>query len=188
MLNSRDLCLLDHLPGLIEAGIDSLKIEGRMKSMGYVGAVVRIYRAALDWIWQQSQAGVDLSQQQLPDNFHGEMLKVGTRGWTENFFDSPPGAADMMHDTMRIEQPWAPVGIVRQPNPLLVEARNVLESGDSVEYLGKQLNTIPVTVTQMRLENGQEITRANPGNRFFLTTEPPLESPELLAIIRKKLS
>ena len=48
ILNSRDLCLLDHLPGLIEAGIDSLKIEGRMKSRYYLAAVTRIYRAAID--------------------------------------------------------------------------------------------------------------------------------------------
>jgi U32 family peptidase len=50
IFNSRDLCLLGQLPALIDAGVDSIKIEGRMKSVGYVGAVVRIYRLALDWI------------------------------------------------------------------------------------------------------------------------------------------
>jgi putative protease len=48
VMNSRDLCLAEHLPALINAGIDSLKIEGRMKSVYYVAAVTRIYRAALD--------------------------------------------------------------------------------------------------------------------------------------------
>ena len=50
IFNSRDLCLLQRLPELVSAGVDSIKIEGRMKSIGYVGSVVRLYRAALDWI------------------------------------------------------------------------------------------------------------------------------------------
>lgn len=187
IFNSRDLCLLNRLPELVVAGVDSIKIEGRMKSMGYVGSVVRLYRAALDWIKEQQDIGIAAEDQKLPNIFHEEMLKIGTRGWTENFIDGPPDAEDMMYDSMRMEQLWAPVGIVRKICPCLIETRNVLECGDFIEYIGKGLNTIEVTVRSMKLENGQEVTRANPGSSLFITTEPPLVSPEIHAILRKKM-
>ncbi|MFZ5797762.1 MAG: peptidase U32 family protein [Thermodesulfobacteriota bacterium] len=186
IFNSRDLCLLRRLPELVGAGVDSLKIEGRMKAVGYVGGIVRVYRAALDWIGEQLAAGKSPDQLVLPEIFADEIGKVGTRGQTENFFVGPPNAADMLHDRMRLEQPWVPVGIVRQVDPLVIETRNVLAQGDQVEYLGPGLRTISCTVTSMVLAAGDRIDRANPGNRVLLSTQPEIPEPELLAIFRKK--
>ncbi len=187
IFNSRDLCLLNRLPELIAAGADSIKIEGRMKSMGYVGAIVRVYRAALDFIEDELQTGTALSAIKLPKIFDREIAKIGTRGQTENFFDAPPTSEDMLYDTMRSRQPYAPVGIVRQSEPLLVEARNVLEIGDQVEYLGRELTPFLCSVTAMTNEAGNPVARANPGNRVVLTTAPVLPGPEELAILRKQL-
>ena len=69
IFNSRDLCLLNQLPALVDAGVDSIKIEGRMKSVGYVGAVVRLYRLALDWIEQQLFLGEPAVSLILPRSF-----------------------------------------------------------------------------------------------------------------------
>ena len=186
IFNSKDLCLLNRLPELITAGADSLKIEGRMKAIGYVGGVVRVYRAALDWIKAQIDNGADVAELVLPSSFTDEIHKLGTRGWTENFFDSPPDESAMIHDRMRIEQPWVPVGIVRQEEPLVIETRNVLETGDSIEYMGRNLETISCKVVKISLEDGCKIDRANPGNRIIISTEPVILKPELSSILRKK--
>ncbi len=187
IFNSKDLCLLKRLPELVDVGVDSIKIEGRMKSVGYVSSIVRIYRAALDWIEEQRKMKVPLEKQILPDRFHQEIIKTGTRGWTENFIDGPPDAADMMHDTMRLGQPWAPVGIIRGQEPLFIEVRNVLKCGDLIEYLGKNMETVPVRVELMTLENGKHVERANPGNTVFIKTEPPVKDPETHGIFRKNM-
>ena len=186
IFNSQDLCLLNRLPELIAAGADSLKIEGRMKAVGYVGGVVRVYRAALDWIKDRVENGAVIEELALPEYFGEEIRKLGTRGWTENFFDGPPDESDMLHDRMRVEQEWVPAGIVRQTESLLIETRNVLELGNTVEYMGRNLETTKCTVVSISLEDGCEIDRANPGNRVIINTEPVIFKPELNSIIRKK--
>lgn len=187
IFNSQDLCLLSRLPELIGAGADSLKIEGRMKAVGYVGGVVRVYRAALDWIRDRMLRGADVADLVLPPYFTDEIHKLGTRGWTENFFAGTPDESAMMHDRMRMEQPWVPVGIVRQAEPLVIETRNVLEIGDSIEYMGRNLATTICTVTGITGEDGGETARVNPGNRVVITTEPVIGAPEPDTILRKKV-
>ncbi|WP_457572774.1 peptidase U32 family protein [Desulfolithobacter sp.] len=188
IFNSQDLCLLPRLPELVEAGIDSIKIEGRMKSMGYVGSVVRVYRAALDWIGSRLQAGEELRKIILPHNFSEEIEKTGTRGQTQNFFDGRPSADAMLYDTMRTSQGFAPVGIVRGIRPLEIEIRNLLRTGDRVEYLGRGMETVSCVVTGMIGAQGEELDRANPGNRVILRTEPELNQAEVHGILRKNMN
>jgi len=188
IFNSRDLCLLERLPELIGIGVDAIKIEGRMKSMGYVGAVVRVYRAALTYIAEQLFLQKDIQKIVLPRAFRNEMNKIGTRGWTENFFEGPPSSEDMLYATMRTAQSHAPVGIVRSVEPLLIEARNVLESGDQVEYLGRALEPVACTVLSMATEDGLPTDRANPGNRVVIVTDPVLQEPEIYSILRKQVN
>jgi len=187
IFNSRDLCLLGRLPALIDAGVDSIKIEGRMKSVGYVGAVVRLYRLALDWIREQLFSGQSAVSLVLPAPFHKELRKIGTRGQTENFFSANPSSADMLYDRMRLEQRYVPVGIVRAVAPLLIETRHVLVLGDRVEYLGRAIEPDTVTVSALYLEDGTPLSRANPGHRVILQTDPPLASIETQSLLRKHI-
>jgi hypothetical protein len=76
---------------------------------------------------------------------------------------------------------------VRASTPLLIEARNVLTRGDSIEYLGRELKPITCTVVTMTTVDGEPKERANPGNRIILTTSPALEAPEINAVLRKRL-
>jgi len=187
IFNSRDLCLLNRLPELVAAGVDSLKIEGRMKSVGYVGGVVRVYRAALDWIGERLGTGASVAGLTLPEYYADEILKFGTRGQTENFFAGPPAGVGMLFDRTRLEQEWAPVGIVSQADPLVIETRNVLEIGDLIEYMGCGFVTVGCTVTGMAMADGAPIYRANPGQTVRLTTDPPVPEPEQLCLIRKRI-
>ncbi|WP_417911842.1 peptidase U32 family protein [Candidatus Electronema sp. TJ] len=187
IFNSRDLCLLFRLPELAAAGIDSVKIEGRMKSVGYVGAAVRLYRAALDYVKERREAGAAWEEIVLPPAFADEIAKVGTRGQTENFFSSAPSSLAMLYDRMREIQPCTPVGIVRGSNPLLLETRNVLEAGDQLEYLGRRLEPETCTVRAMSAADGVPLQRANPGSLILLTVDPPLaDGAEVNALFRKQ--
>jgi putative protease len=187
IFNARDLCLLGQLPTLIAAGVDSIKLEGRMKSAGYVGAVVRVYRLALDWIKEQLFLGLSLDSLVLPEAFHKEMSKIGTRGQTENFFTANPSSKDMLYDRMRLEQNYVPVGIIRTASPLLIETRYGIACGEQVEYLGRAIEPTTVTIIGMQLEDGTPLVKANPGSLVVLQTDPPLLSAERLSILRKEI-
>jgi putative protease len=188
IFNSRDLCLLQQLPSLVALGVDSIKIEGRMKSTGYLAGAVRVYRAALDYIQEQRSLGFPWQEIQLPPLFQQEINKVGTRGQTENFFFETPSYTTMLYDTIREKQPYVPVAMIRALDPLLIEARNVLEEGECIEYLGQRVEPVVCTVVSMYAVDGTRKQRANPGNHVLLVTDPVLENLNVNAIFRKKMT
>ncbi|MDP3481028.1 MAG: U32 family peptidase [Desulfoprunum sp.] len=187
IFNSKDLCLLDVLPELVAAGVDSLKIEGRMKSIFYVGGVVRVYRAALDFLKElPAEAWRQPEQIKLPEILMGELLKTGTRGATENFIRERPGAGEMLYDTPRAEQFCEPIAVIRNAGERpLVEVRNTLLAGELAEYMGRGMELVPLRITAMHNERFEAISRANPGERVVLTTEPPLIQGEVNDILRR---
>ncbi|KAF0189991.1 MAG: collagenase-like [Desulfobulbaceae bacterium] len=188
IFNSKDLCLLERLPELVASGVNSLKIEGRMKSIFYVGGVVRIYRAALDYLAAlPAEAWLEPAAIALPAIFKAEIAKIGTRGATENFIDERPGGGEMIYDASREQQNVLPVAVIRDAGEQpLVEARNVLKTGEVIEYMLPGIEVMAVTVVAMRTEKGEEIIRANPGNRVFLTTEPSLSFGAVNGILRRQ--
>lgn len=188
IFNSKDLCLLERLPELVAAGVDSLKIEGRMKSIFYVGGVVRIYRAALDFLATlPAEAWRDPAAIVLPEIFRQEIARTGTRGTTENFIDQPPDGGDMVYHASREVQTVHPVAVIREEGDSpLVEARNVLQTGEVIEYMLPGIEVIELKVVAMRTEQGEERTRANPGNMVFLTTEPLLSGGLRNGILRRQ--
>lgn len=188
IFNSRDLCLLNRLPELIAAGVDSLKIEGRMKSVYYVGAVLRTYRAALDDLaarWPK-EAGAPLPK--VDPKFAAELLKVGNRGYTENFLDETPGPGEMLYDRSHIAPTHEPTGIVREADGSpLVEMRNQLFPGNEIEYLGKGLHSTFHRVEKICNDQNEEIPKANPGHLVRLTLAPIPEGWETGALLRRKI-
>ena len=183
IFNAKDLCLLNRLPELIRAGADSLKIEGRMKSVYYVGAITRLYRAALDF-WKGQ--GLDAV---LPEAFREELLKIGSRGYTENFCDQPPTTADMLYDGPQLSYDYAPVGIVRQAGPQpVIETRNPIVVGDCLEYLGRGLVNTAHTVLSLTGQGGVPLSRANPNNLITLSLDPAPVACEANGLFRKKMA
>lgn len=187
IFNSKDLCLLQGLPELVASGADSLKIEGRMKSIFYVGGVTRIYRAALDYLKElPEEAWVNPAEIKLPEILATEIAKTGTRGGTDNFFKQVPGGSEMIYTTTRVDMEVEPVAVIRKEGAApLVEARNVLETGDTIEYMLPAMECIPLLVQRMETEKGEETVRANPGNRVLLYTDPPLGQGRLNGILRR---
>ncbi len=189
IFNSKDLCLLQRIPDLILAGADSLKIEGRMKSVYYVGAIVRLYRAAIDYVAQkiEEQGEGVLKTLQLPEEFTAELPKIGSRGYTENFIDGPPDSGDMLYGGIRVKQTHAPVGIVRKLGEKpLIEMRNPLNVGENIELLGQDFAQWTMRVVGITTEKGKSLDRANPGNLIYLETDPVLDVWQVNSLLRRK--
>ncbi len=188
IFNSKDLCLLEILPQLLAAGVNSLKIEGRMKSIFYVGGVVRIYRAALDYLAKlPHDAWDDPAAIQMPEQLIAEILKTGTRGTTDNFISKRPGSSEMIYTSSRAEQNYEPVAVIRgEGETPLVEVRNQLVPGEYVEYMQQGIGVLPAKIISMRGEDGESVIKANPGNRIFLATEPPLRQAMRDGILRRQ--
>ncbi len=189
IFNSKDLCLLDSLPELVAAGVDSLKIEGRMKSIFYVGGVVRVYRGALDYLQRlEPEAWKKPEEIVIPREFVEELEKTGTRGMSRNFIRSRPGPADMLYDSSRLVQEYEPVAVIRElgPESIGVELRNVCCVGEQVEYMGRGLDCVSSPVSAMRTAEGETVRRGNPGNYLYWQLENVPAGLEVNAMFRRK--
>ena len=135
IMNSRDLCLIDHLPELLGAGVASLKIEGRMKSLYYVAAVTRVYRAALDrWHADPDNYVVD-------PQWHHELDAVSHRPYGTGFLFDHDRAFVYAEDSL-YRRTCDFVGIVRdkdREDGWLVEGRNRFQAGEGLEIIGPEM-------------------------------------------------
>ncbi|MGW8193630.1 MAG: peptidase U32 family protein [Desulforhopalus sp.] len=188
IFNSKDLCLIEKLPQLVAAGVDALKIEGRMKSIFYVGGVVRLYRAALDYLGKlPAEQWRDPREITMPPQFLAEISRTGTRGTTENFFKEHPGSSEMIYSSSRAEQTYEPVAVIRQAGDTpLVEIRNPVSVGENIEYMPQGLAIIPLKIAALHDEEGMGIDRANPGNMVKITTRPRFPGTVVNDILRRK--
>lgn len=186
IFNSKDLCLINRLPELVGAGVDAIKIEGRMKGIYYAGAIVRIYRAALDHV-QQALAADPAALPAMPALFMEEIMKLGTRGYTENFLDGPPTGQDMCYPGAVVDQTYVPAGIVLEAGPRpLVEVRNRIRPGERLEYMEQQgLRNSDFAVTAVTAEDGRPLAQADSGSRVRLTTEPVLAAWQPYGLLRR---
>ncbi len=186
IFNAKDICLLNRLPELLEAGTDSLKIEGRMKSIYYVGGIVRVYRAALDYIGEKLAAG---ESPVLPDSYMEELSRVGTRGFSENFASRPPGREEMIYDSPRVTQQYAPIGVIRRvcgADRIEIEVRNPIHPGEKIEYMGRGITNVPFTIKTILNRDNETAERANPGNIVTLTGLPASTDWQVNGLLRKK--
>ncbi len=187
ILNSRDLCMIEHIPLLAAAGVDSLKIEGRMKTAYYVAAVTRVYRAALDSFYQFGH-----DYRYLPQ-WLDELKKVSHRPYTTGFY-LPDRAVDTEYtaDSSYIRG-YDFVGTVDEhnfeSNTLRIKARNRFAVGDLLEILDPNCPDVPdVRVSFIRDEKtGSSLNEAH---NSYLVTIPLAEGSSVriseYALIRRK--
>jgi putative protease len=158
IFNSRDLCLIDHLPELIGAGIDSLKIEGRMKSLYYVAAVTRVYRAALD-------ALRDNPDNHLVDRqWRIELDAVSHRPYGTGFLFGDDHAFVHAKDS-HYSRDCDFVGIVRGPAPdghWMVEGRNRIQTGDCLEIIGPDMRQAELVFAGAHDVHGGQVETVQP--------------------------
>jgi len=165
IFNSKDLCLIEQLPELVQSGVHSLKIEGRMKGIYYAASVIRIYRAALDSYWE-NPAGYTLKPEWLE-----ELSKVSHRGYTTGFLLGKPRDLDHEYwsDYVRTFEFVALVEGETSSGATLLGVRNRMQLGDRLELIGQGSSFSSFTLTQMEDENGVPLKVAHPNSKVVLT-------------------
>jgi len=141
ILNSRDMCMIDHIPELLEVGLDSLKIEGRAKSAYYAAVVTGAYRHALD------AAGAG---EPLPPVWREEVEKVSHRHYSTGFYFGPPG--QFTQDARYIRN-WQVCAVVEDCSPegrALLSLRNKFRAGDELELVGPDVPAVAFRAPEMR--------------------------------------
>ncbi|OGU12567.1 MAG: peptidase U32 [Geobacteraceae bacterium GWC2_58_44] len=165
IFNSKDLCLIEHLPELVQGGVASLKIEGRMKGIYYAASVIRIYRAALDSYCE------DPGAYRLRPEWLEELSKVSHRGYTTGFLLGKPRDLDHEYLSSYVRN-FEFVAIVEGDaagGGTLVAVRNRLQLGDTVELIGQGSSFSSFTLTGMQNEDGLPVQVAHPNQRVVLT-------------------
>jgi len=165
IFNSKDLCMIEHIPEIIESGIDSLKIEGRMKSINYVASTVKVYREAID------------SYYASPENYETktrwieELSSINNRGYCTGFYF---GNHDQILPDYAKQKPLKEhlfIGkVIDKISSSLsyVEVRNKIFKGDNVEVLGRKGPLNKDKIIDINDTDGQSIPFAQPGSKVTL--------------------
>ena len=165
IFNSKDLCMIGHIPDLMEAGIDSFKIEGRMKTALYVATVARTYRKAID-DYLESPAKYESN---MP--WYLEQIKSCTyRQFTTGFFYGKPSEEAQIYDNNTYEKGYTYLGLVGPENSAglyRMEQRNKFSVGEKLEVMKPNGENIPVTVRSMQDEEGNPIESCPHSKQIF---------------------
>ncbi len=181
--NSKDLCLLPHLPDVIESGVDSLKIEGRMKSVHYVASVTKTYRTAIDAYVN------DPAHFAVRPEWRAELDKVSHRAYTAGFFYGQTGAEDQIYEHASYIQTSVFVGVVEAYDPVtgwgLVEQRNHMKVGQEIEVFQPKGDTFRQCIEELQDDEGTPIAAApHPQQKIRIRMRQPVMAG---AIIRRPL-
>ncbi len=190
LLNSRDLCMIKHIPALSSAGVHSLKIEGRMKTSYYVAAVTRVYRAALDRYTNAMRTG---NLYEADPSWSDELSKVSHRPYTTGFYlPHQPGETEYVADAAYIRG-YDFVGMVEEgsvsDDSLVIKARNRFAVGDRLEILDPGHEDIATLDVQKMINcrTGSDLKEAH--NSYLVRVFPSARGGEKVsgeAIVRKK--
>lgn len=183
ILNSRDLCMIEHIPQLIDAGICSFKIEGRMKSIFYVANIVRAYRYAID-AYMADPEHYEFKEEWLKD------LKMAShREFTTGFYFDKPTNKDQNYQTSAYTRDYSFTGIVLEYDPetgiAVVEQRNKMNIGDTIEVFGPDCEGFEFTLDYMHNEEDEPIESA-PHPQQILRIKFPQEVKRNYMLCKKK--
>lgn len=179
LFNSRDLCLIEHLPQLVAAGVDSFKIEGRMKTVYYVAATTRVYRAAIDRI----KEGDDC----YDPTWGAELEKVSHRPYDTGFLFGREDAKVNPGDTHYIRT-HDYIGVVRQGQQgLYIDGKNRFQIGDEVELIGPAMQQEMFRVERIEDLQGQRQSVSQPNDEICLALPDWAQPGDLLRRQRTEL-
>lgn len=153
--NSKDLCMIEYIPEIIQSGVGSLKVEGRMKTAYYVASVVRAYRMAIDSYYENP------TEWKFDQTWMDELKKASYRGFTTGFYNDKPTSEDHNYGSSSYIRNYDFIGLVKgydeEKNMVIVEQRNRFFKGDKIEVIGPNEKTIEVTVNSIFNEAGEEL-------------------------------
>lgn len=179
IMNSKDLCLIDELDKLIEAGIDSFKIEGRMKTAFYVATVVRSYRQVIDAYYDGNY------NKEIVQKYFNELEKASHRHYTKAFFYNKPDSNTQIYENSSYIRKYDFIGVVLEYNSktkeAIIEQRNRFFLGDEIEIFGNYKDYYNYKIDNMRNNKGEELEVANrPKEKISMTINLPLKAGDML--------
>ncbi|ADL11966.1 peptidase U32 family protein [Acetohalobium arabaticum] len=179
IFNSKDLCMIEHIPELMATGVSSFKIEGRMKSLHYVATVVNTYRQALDE-WAEDPENYTFKEEWLD-----ELKKISHRHYTTGFYFDQPGAEGQNYETSSYVRDYDFMGIVQEYLPeteeAVIEVRSKFFEGDEVEIFGPKTDSFIEELEYIKNEEGERILDApHPHQLITVKVEEPVEKYDLV--------
>ncbi len=176
LLNSQDLCLIRYLPELIKAGVNSFKIEGRMKSIHYVATVVKVYREVLAVYYANPEQFI------FREKWLQELAKVSHRDYSTGFLLGKP---NQNYATSAYRRTHDFIGLVRDYDPLAklaqVEQRNNFQVGEKVEIMGAETKLFSQEIRELFSETGEVLTCApHPQQIVCLRVEHPVKPWDII--------
>lgn len=178
IFNSKDLCMIEHIPEMMESGIDSFKIEGRMKTALYVATVARTYRMAID----DYKKSKEYYESRIPF-YKSEIAKCTYRQYTTGFFFGKPDENTQIYDSNTYVKEYTYLGIVGEKNDLgyRIEQRNKFSVGETIEVMKPDGRNIEVTVKAIYDEKGkQQESAPHPKQVLYVDLGIELEEFDIL--------
>jgi len=192
IFNSKDLCMIEHVPEMIEAGIDSFKIEGRMKTALYVATVARTYRKAIDdYLESEEKYRANM------DWYKAEIAKCTYRQFTTGFYFGKPDENTQIYDNNTYVNEYIYLGIVEEVADAVktktegmkegyfarIEQRNKFCVGDEIEIMKPDGNNVPVKVLSLTAEDGESVDSApHPKQVLYVQLSKKPEQYDLLRV------
>lgn len=182
IMNSKDMCMIEHIPDLVKAGISSFKIEGRAKSAYYTSVVTNAYRQAIDG-YLKNPVDTYKPEQWVID----EMYKMSSREYCTGFYYGHPTENAQIYYDGGYKRDWSVMAEVLdyKEGRVYARQRNRIFDGDLLEVLQRGLKPYDITIKDLRDENGEKIEKA-PHPMMTFSFESEIEIPKD-ALLRKAL-
>lgn len=188
IFNSKDLCMIEHIPDLLEAGIDSFKIEGRMKTALYVATVARTYRKAID-DYRKDPALYFRNM----DWYLDQISNCTYRRFTTGFFYGKPDQEAQIYDSNTYEKEYTYLGTVEEITPdgfCRIEQKNKFSLGEKIEIMKPDGQNVEVLVEEIRDEDGNCMESApHPRQRLYVKLRgagAQAQAPAVYDLLRRK--
>ena len=179
IFNSKDLCMIEHIPEMVSSGIDSFKIEGRMKTALYVATVARTYRLAIDDFIEDPEK----YKARIPF-YKSEISKCTYRQYTTGFFFGKPDENTQIYDSNTYIREYTYLGIVGDTNEqglYHIEQRNKFSVGETIEVMKPDGQNIEVTVKRIVDENGKDMDSCpHPKQNLYIDLGIQLDKYDIL--------
>lgn len=179
IFNSKDLCMIEYIPELIDAGIDSFKIEGRMKTALYVATVARTYRRAIDDYLQSP----DLYREHMPW-YLDQISNCTYRQFTTGFFFGKPSGEAQIYDSNTYVREYTylgTVGGVNEAGLYAIEQRNKFSVGETIEVMKPNGENPQVVVRRIVDEDGNDqMSAPHPKQKLWIDLGCPLDTYDIL--------
>lgn len=189
IFNSKDLCMIEHIPEMVEAGIDSFKIEGRMKTALYVATVARTYRKAIDDYFQSEE-----TYRANMDWYLAEISKCTYRQFTTGFYFGKPDENTQIYDSNTYVNEYIYLGIVEEVKDgtgdgtdghsiVRIEQRNKFCVGDEIEIMKPDGRNVSTKVLSMTTEEGEKVESApHPKQILYVELSEQAKQYDLLRV------